>query len=364
MSENDQMIKIPKWAHSIQSIIGQDLGNRGIKNLLPQASFHFYQSVISLYNSNRIACITGFNIPPPETDGPLGSAAIVKYLVQNQKKDVYMVIDNGCEKVQRAAVDTALQLSQKYKNNIENNENKEINGKLIWSIFNVGDENQNIEEANNILNNTDCLLSIEHLGLASDGKKYSMRGFDKSHLNASTHHIFLKRDKRHIALAIGDGGNEMGFGLVREAVIKYVPLGEKIGDTISADYLIPCGVSNWGGHGLVAGLILYELSQLNKSDLIKLIFGDDQINFKQENNSIIKENILNYLINTAGMMNTNQELEVLDAILKEGSVDGITGKCERSIDNMPYDGNHSKVLNDLLNICVSTIINQLQEIQL
>ena len=50
----------------------------------------------------------------------------------------------------------------------------------------------------------------------------------------------------------------MGMGKTMENVVKYVKNGECIASSVSSDYLITAGVSNWGGHALAVAL--YVLS--------------------------------------------------------------------------------------------------------
>ena len=64
------------------------------------------------------------------------------------------------------------------------------------------------------------------------------------------------KDDRISTTCIGDGGNEIGMGKVYESVCSNIRHDEKIASVISCDYLIACGVSNWGGHALAVGLYL------------------------------------------------------------------------------------------------------------
>ena len=62
------------------------------------------------------------------------------------------------------------------------------------------------------------------------------------------------KDGRISTTSVGDGGNELGMGKVKEQVEKYVPHGEQIACVVPSDYLIAAGVSNWGGYAIAVGL--------------------------------------------------------------------------------------------------------------
>lgn len=65
-----------------------------------------------------------------------------------------------------------------------------------------------------------------------------------------------------LTIGIGDGGNEIGFGLVRDAVQDIQPYGrtcqcpcsEGIATVTATDVLVAAAVSNWGAYGIVAAL--------------------------------------------------------------------------------------------------------------
>lgn len=62
--------------------------------------------------------------------------------------------------------------------------------------------------------------------------------------------------------AVGDGGNEIGFGMIREAltgVHPYAaqcgcPCGKGIIDATEVDFLFPAAVSNWGAYAMAAAM--------------------------------------------------------------------------------------------------------------
>ena len=54
----------------------------------------------------------------------------------------------------------------------------------------------------------------------------------------------------------GDGGNEMGMGLVHEEVLCSITNGDQIAAAAPTMWLLSCGVSNWGCWALQFGLAI------------------------------------------------------------------------------------------------------------
>lgn len=65
-------------------------------------------------------------------------------------------------------------------------------------------------------------------------------------------------------ISIGDGGNEVGMGSVKNLIEKHISNGAIIAANTYCDYLIIADTSNFGAHALVAS-ILVELVNLYKT---------------------------------------------------------------------------------------------------
>ena len=67
-------------------------------------------------------------------------------------------------------------------------------------------------------------------------------------------------DNATLRIAIGDGGNELGLGLVHDLTCQHIPLGNQIAcmPEFSADHLLISGVSNWGGYAIGLGILSME----------------------------------------------------------------------------------------------------------
>lgn len=67
-----------------------------------------------------------------------------------------------------------------------------------------------------------------------------------------------------LTIGIGDHGNELGFGAIREAVVAAMPKGDRLCTTVPTDIVLPCMMSNWGCYGIEAAIAFL----LKRPDLI------------------------------------------------------------------------------------------------
>jgi hypothetical protein len=74
--------------------------------------------------------------------------------------------------------------------------------------------------------------------------------------------IETARSENVPSIGIGDGGNEIGFGAVADAVEEIMPYGRMcqcpceggIASRVATDYLVVASISNWGAYGICASL--------------------------------------------------------------------------------------------------------------
>lgn len=276
----------------IKNIFIEDAGNRGIGNIMVPNDFQ--DALKDLLASKRIMILTGFLIKDAgvgETDGPLGSLSIGKAL-EDLGKEVLFVTD-------------------KFSHHLleEGKKLLEIKGKVEMvpydkaAIFSrdLFDEFQ-----------PDHFLTIERPGKAANGSFHSMRGEDLSDLIPATDVLMLTAMEKGIrTTAIGDGGNELGMGKIKDEIIKHVQYGELIAAELASDNLIVAGVSNWGGHGLAAGL--------------SIITGKDLLHDKET------------------------EEKALEVIVTAGSVDGCTKENVATVDGISLEKNLS-IIEGMKNI--------------
>ncbi len=208
----------------IAHLINTDVGNRGVLRVYldyrgQNPNFLHNSARLFLDNFGRVLIVTGFPIPPdmiPETDGPPGALALYRTVT---------LLGGEAEILAQKEVINAMKPFQKA---------------LSLKFAREPD-----------VSSYDLVIFIETPGRAKDGNHYSMSGlpivgetFDRIAEEAQALGI--------PTIGIGDGGNEIGMGKIRDLVVKHVPYGEKIASVVETDELILSAVSNWGAYGLIA----------------------------------------------------------------------------------------------------------------
>ena len=99
------------------------------------------------------------------------------------------------------------------------------------------------------------VISIEKLGPNPQGIAHTSTGTPTASDRARAECLFDEAARRGIpSLGIGDNGNELGFGLIADAVAKYKPNGERLCTRVKTDVLVPANTSNWGAYAVEAAL--------------------------------------------------------------------------------------------------------------
>jgi len=257
-----------------------DPGGRGLAS--SDAESHLFSAAANLLDAERVILVTGFCIRAAmigETDGPSGTLAVAHALRQ-LGKEVVLVSDKFSDGLLEAG---ARVLGAPYP---------------ITVLSPVQEESDRaIDELLASFAPTQ-VVAIERPGSAIDGHRYSMRGEILDELVPSTDRLLAPPGTRNYAtIAVGDGGNELGMGHLRDSLMDRINLGELIFCDTEADHVIPAGISNWGAYALAASLAV--------------------------------------LSGTPILIRPEDELAVLEAQVAVGAVDGCTRKNEVSVDGVP-----------------------------
>jgi len=199
----------------------------------------FYNAAEQLLTAEKVMIVTGFCIPAcgiGETDGPLGSVCLAAAL-ERLGKQVCLVTDPYSEVILRNLI-RLLQLKADLYIHRSSDDIKEL--LTCLEAFQPSH-----------------LVGLERSGRAFDGRAYSMHAVDITDFCPDTDPLFVRAREMQIPIScIGDGGNEVGMGKVSVLIQSQVPQGDIICAAFAADHLLSCGVSNWGGYGLVGILSL------------------------------------------------------------------------------------------------------------
>ncbi|MBF8984272.1 DUF4392 domain-containing protein [Lutibacter sp. B2] len=271
-----------KYFEQIDRVIRKNLEQRGMDKVRLVGELE--RASRSLFESETVFIVTGFCIRDTltgETDGPIGAISLASGLEQLGKKVVIITDEYSREML--------------------------FNCKMVKGVkgpIEVVPHKAAEYFCNHLINNykPSHIVGVERPGRANDGCCYSMRGENLSDIVPNTDILFEKAKELCIrTIAVGDGGNEVGMGKVSSLVMNCVNKGEKICAAISSDYLIVAGVSNWGGHALVAGL------------------------------SLLSDKIL--------LHDRKTEIQLLKSMLEAGAVDGCTKKSTMTVDGLSLEEN-------------------------
>lgn len=118
-----------------------------------------------------------------------------------------------------------------------------------------------------------ALISVERAGRNDRGVYHNFQGEDIGLGKARLDLLFEEASRRGLTtIGVGDGGNEIGMGLVAEAVREEVPYSDRcrcgcgggLGAMCETDVLVTAGVSNWACYALAATLAV----RLRREDLL------------------------------------------------------------------------------------------------
>ncbi|XP_053522074.1 D-glutamate cyclase, mitochondrial isoform X3 [Artibeus jamaicensis] len=229
----------------LETVIAVDLGSRGIGHLLCRDEL--LRASLSLSHARSVLITTGFpthfnHEPPEETDGPPGALALAAFL-RALEKGVSMAVDQRAlslfEKLVQEAVEQGV-LKTKIPILTYPGGSARAAQALLCSD---GDPRSP---------RFDHLVAIERTGRAADGNYYNARKMNIKHLVDPIDDLFLAAQKIPgiSSTGVGDGGNELGMGKVKEAVKRHIRNGDVIACDVEADFAVIAGRKNAGHPGV------------------------------------------------------------------------------------------------------------------
>jgi len=311
MDENIEYI-----GEGIDRLVTLDVRARGVIYNLYDAARKLVDSPLALTAARRIVetvkdgdtviITTGFRVLPQkvqETDGPLGAAALAKSLIKAFNANPIVVIEEPSREIMASTL-RALGI------NPVMNEADFKKGENSVLILDFPFELENaIEAAKRIVEKykPSLVFATEKAGRNVKGEYHTMRGVNISSFHAKIEPLIEEARSRGIlTIGVGDGGNEVGMGNIREAIEKFVPYAKEcqcpckggIAAESKVDLLVVASISNWGVYGIEACI------------------------------AALTENM-------EALHTAEEEEEMLRNSIKAGAVDGVTSKPELSVDSAP-----------------------------
>lgn len=260
----------------LDRLVNLDVGGRGVENLYVAArarqggalSGAAADMLLGIASGDTVVLTTGSVsrawISPTigENDGPAGLAAVVRALVLGRRASCVVLMEGTLipaaaglltaaglavlplEQARIASRDGSLAVVTLLPFTVETAAAPDAAAKLLDDL------------------RPTLLFSTERVGRNADGVYCSMRGLDFGMDRARIDFVFDEATRRGTpTVAVGDGGNEIGMGVVADAVRGHVRFGDRrpdggrgIGAMTGADVLMTAAVSNWGCYAIVASM--------------------------------------------------------------------------------------------------------------
>lgn len=226
------------WKDGLR-IVQRDPGKRGIAPLVSGIDMmkECAGAVQAIKQYDRIGICTGFPcVPrpiPTESDGLGGSHTLAETILQYYPRKHVVVVSDEANVQGIDPVFTGLKGAYPDRFNVR--------------YFPARDA----EAVRRFQREIELVIYIERVGPNERGGYCTMRGKD---LGPSLAPLELLSEGIP-SIGVGDGGNEVGMGRVKELVKQHIPLGGDIACDISTTYLLICGIADWGGYILSRGLI-------------------------------------------------------------------------------------------------------------
>jgi hypothetical protein len=314
----DRLLTVDVSARGIIGMLYKEARKRNNdRSLMMSAAELFYERLSG--DVQRTAIIaTGlpirgwFDHTLAETDGPVGAATLARALVVACGALPVVV----CEETMVPLLEACCRAAGLVCTSIENirraaSSPDAVKGRFIPTAVVMGfptDEKAAVKRAREIIADLEpaVLISSERQGANAKGVyHYGLGEANISSAMAKVERLFEEAQRKNIpTIGVGDGGNELGMGSIKEAVQEHVlcrcPCGEGMAPDLKVDLLVTATVSDWGMWGIEACLAA--------------------------------------LTGKPSVLHSGETLElVLNAAVASGAIDGVTAYVNRDIDGVSYE---------------------------
>ncbi|NXQ50961.1 GLUCM protein, partial [Catharus fuscescens] len=313
---------------ALETLIGIDPGERGIRHLQRQGEL--LGACLAMSHAGSVLITTGFpthftHQPPEENDGPPGALAIAAML-QALEKQVAIVTDQRAMDLNKKIIEEAVKLGILKKPIPLLSYQRENDDSALMFLCENGNPGKP---------RFDHLVAIERAGMAADGNYYNARKVNIKHLVDPIDELFLAAQTIPgvTTTGVGDGGNELGMGKVKDAVKKHIKNGDVIACDVEADFAVVAGVSNWGGYAIACALYVLRCCDIHDRYLRRAV------GFPRAPSQGLWLPALPSVTKEEKLLKTLVQLEVRS---------GKTASLEMEVDGLPFYNTHSLMIEKLL----------------
>lgn len=281
LKDSVRQIRPEAAAHAIDRLISADVTSGGLIDELYEAAYQRQRGPLCLAGARLLrkslegggvaVFATGFPegagyFPPlPETDGPVGAAAMARALLLAFGTRSVMVTDEpflfaveaACRGVGLAPIPLGEDMQVPDTTGI----------RPVFTVTVPFDKEMSRARAERLLERArpKAVVTIERPSQNRQGVWCGLSGRDISAVTGDLDHLARQASRCGIAtLGIGDGGNEIGMGAIAERLPEIIErarergysVGRDIGSTTATDVLVAAAISNWGALGVIAALAL------------------------------------------------------------------------------------------------------------
>ena len=154
--------------------------------------------------------------------------------------------------------------------------------------------------------NPSVVLAIERCSLTKSGG-YFNTNTPRKDISAYTTRVDDLFTEHSATVGIGDGGNEIGMGKLKDVIATVPTLAPDPAET-ACTHLVICSVSNWGGYGLAAALAI-----LAGQNILRTREEESGIIRRMVDRGAVDGNFLKPIYGVDGMT-LEESLEILDQL--------------------------------------------------
>lgn len=273
--------RLQLFAETLDRLVTADIAGRGVAGGLYHAARLKQEEPLTLHAARILAAAppgatvimaTGWPHRPhvtpqvAESDGPPGAAVLARTLTATKQLVPILVVEPAIvpamEAVALAAglrpvpadrldavreIPAPLQATAVLPMPVEREQGREFSQRLL----------ENFRPA--------AVVVVEKGGLNRAGYAHTSRGHDTTWAIAKADLLVEEAREAGVpTVAVGDGGNEVGMGLIKDFIRDHVKYGARcqcpceggIAPELPVDALVVAAVSNWGAYGIAAALCL------------------------------------------------------------------------------------------------------------